>query len=69
MSRQKAETQPTRASGGECANLDRQYRSIGISAVAAALPYRGEGKNPRYAPTGIDEDPVSEADKPSLFSV
>ena len=67
MNRQEAE-QPTRAFRGECANLDRQYRSIGISAVAAALPYRGEGKNPRYAPAG-DEDPVSQADKPSLFSV
>ncbi len=31
-------------------NLDRQYGNIGISAVAAALPYQGEGKNPAYAP-------------------
>ncbi len=32
------------------ANLDRQYGNIGISAVAAALPYQGETKNPAYAP-------------------
>lgn len=32
--------------GSERANLDRQYRSIGISAVAAALPFVGKTKNP-----------------------
>lgn len=30
--------------------LGRQYRAIGIGAVAAALPYRGEVKNSAYAP-------------------
>jgi hypothetical protein len=30
-------------------DLDRQYRKIGISAVAAALRYQGDGKNPAYA--------------------
>ena len=34
----------------ERTNLDRQYRKIGISAVAAALRYQGGGKNPAYAP-------------------
>lgn len=34
----------------ERANLDRQYRKIGISAVAAALRYQGGAKNPAYAP-------------------
>ena len=29
---------------------DKQYRRIGISAVAAALPYRSDAKNPAYAP-------------------
>lgn len=31
-------------------DLGRQYRAIGIGAVAAALPYRGEVKNGAYAP-------------------
>jgi len=31
-------------------NLDSRYGQIGISAVAAALPYQSEVKNPAYAP-------------------
>jgi hypothetical protein len=31
-------------------NLDSRYGEIGISAVAAALPYQSEVKNPAYAP-------------------
>ena len=31
-------------------DLGRHYRAIGIGAVAAALPYRGEVKNSAYAP-------------------
>lgn len=31
-------------------NLDSRYGDIGISAVAAALPYCKEAKNPAYAP-------------------
>jgi hypothetical protein len=31
-------------------DLDRRYGEIGISAVAAALQYRGDAKNPAYAP-------------------
>jgi len=30
--------------------LDRRYGEIGISAVAAALHYRSDSKNPAYAP-------------------
>jgi hypothetical protein len=30
--------------------LDSRYGAIGISAVAAALQYRSEAKNPAYAP-------------------
>ncbi len=30
--------------------LDAQYRKIGISALAATLPYNGEQKNDAYAP-------------------
>jgi hypothetical protein len=32
------------------ADLGRQYREIGISAIAAALPYVGAQKNHAYAP-------------------
>lgn len=31
-------------------DLDGRYGKIGISAVAAALPYQSESKNPAYAP-------------------
>lgn len=31
-------------------DLDRRYGEIGISAVAAALHYCSEAKNPAYAP-------------------
>ncbi len=34
----------------EDANLDRRYGKIGISAVAAALRYQSDAKNPAYAP-------------------
>jgi hypothetical protein len=34
----------------ERADLDRRYGRIGISAVAAALPYQSEAKNPAYSP-------------------
>jgi hypothetical protein len=37
-------------------DLERQYGSIGISAVAAAVRYEG-GKNPAYAPdASLDEE-------------
>ena len=32
------------------AALDARYGKIGISAVAAAVRYQGEAKNPAYAP-------------------
>ena len=40
-------TKTADASGGH-ADLDRKYGSIGISAVAAALPYVGKAKNPHH---------------------
>lgn len=38
--------------------LDRRYGEIGISAVAAAVRYQSETKNPAYAPVphGYDRD-------------
>jgi hypothetical protein len=46
MSNRKAEKNRTKTAepSGKRANLDRQYGDIGISAVAAALPYVGEAK-------------------------
>lgn len=41
---------------GERAYLDRQYGNIGISAVAAALHYQGDAKNPAYAPAEAHDD-------------
>ena len=40
--------------GVESGALDRRYRQIGISAVAAAVRYQGLAKNPAYAPAQID---------------
>jgi len=34
--------------------LDRRYRQIGISAVAAAVRYQGLAKNPAYAPAQVN---------------
>jgi len=31
-------------------DLDGRYGKIGIPAVAAALPYQSDAKNPNYAP-------------------
>jgi hypothetical protein len=31
-------------------NLDNRYGKIGISAVAAAVRYQSDAKNPKYAP-------------------
>jgi hypothetical protein len=40
----------------EEAGLDSCYGKIGISAVAAALPYQSNAKNPAYAPVAPRED-------------
>lgn len=71
MNKQQAETSrtTTTADASDRANLDRQYRSIGISAVAAALPYSGVAKNPRYAPAHAKAGRDSDSDAPSLFTV
>jgi hypothetical protein len=36
--------------------LDCRYGKIGIPAVAAALPYQSDAKNPAYAPVLPRED-------------
>jgi hypothetical protein len=49
--------QPERAvrksSNGNIA-LQRCYGQIGISAVAAAVRYQGDSKNPVYAPAAVE---------------
>ena len=37
-------------------NLDRRYGKIGIPAVAAALAYQSDAKNPAYAPAVPRDD-------------
>lgn len=37
----------------EPAELDARFGQIGISAVAAALRYPSDAKNPAYAPTEV----------------
>jgi len=39
---------------GSRVDLDSCYRQIGISALAAALRYRSDCKNPAYAPIEPD---------------
>jgi hypothetical protein len=34
--------------------LQRRYGQIGISAVAAAVRYQGDSKNPAYAPAAAE---------------
>jgi hypothetical protein len=45
----------------ERSELDARYRRIGISAVAAAVRYRGESKNPVYAPVTPANEPAEDA--------
>ena len=40
----------------EQASLDRRYGEIGIPAVAAALRYQSDAKNPAYAPVVPRDD-------------
>jgi hypothetical protein len=40
----------------EDANLDGRYGKIGIPAVAAALPYQSDAKNPACAPLAPREE-------------
>jgi hypothetical protein len=47
---------PTPAPQQDRADLDARYGEIGISAVAAAVRYKGEARNPRYAPVVPDPD-------------
>lgn len=71
MSKKQAETKQTKIAEArdERANLDRQYGSIGISAVAAALPYCGTAKNSDSTSAREDESRRSEDRKRSVLAV
>lgn len=45
------EAPSTEPAAGSRSDLGSQYRAIGISAVAATLPYKGEQKNENHAPS------------------
>ena len=45
----------------ERAELDPRFGKIGISAVAAALPYASDARNPAYAPAKLA--PIAPADE------
>jgi len=54
MNSNKTAATVTRQRQGE--DLDGRYGKIGISAVAAALPYQSEAKNQAYAPVVHRDD-------------
>jgi hypothetical protein len=47
-------TGTVRKHASDGSGLAHCYRQIGISAVAAAVPYQGVAKNPAYAPAPIN---------------
>jgi hypothetical protein len=47
---------PTPAPHSARADLDARYGEIGISAVAAAVRYKGDTRNPAYAPVAPNPD-------------
>jgi hypothetical protein len=57
MNPQRATTEQRR----ERAELDPRFGKIGISAVAAALRYGGDARNPAYAPAKLSHQPADEA--------
>jgi hypothetical protein len=71
MSKNQAETNRTKRADAtdEPSNLARQYGNIGISAVAAALPYAGKAKNSAYASTREDDDRRSSDRRRSVLAV
>ena len=65
MSKQEAETNRTKTArtGDDHANLDRQYGRIGISAVAAALPFVGQAKNTHHQASDARDSEHQSADR------
>ena len=71
MKKKEAETKRTRTTRADDAraNLDRQYGRIGISAVAAALPFVGQAKNTGQASGTRDEDRETGGRRRSILAV
>ena len=57
MNSQRATTEQRR----ERAELDPRFGKIGISAVAAAMRYGSDARNPAYAPAKPSDETVDEA--------
>ena len=57
MNSQRASTKQHR----ERAELDVRFGKIGISAVAAAMRYGSDARNPAYAPAKLSDQPADEA--------
>ena len=45
----------------ERAELDARFGKVGISAVAAAMRYGSDARNPAYAPAKLSDQPADEA--------
>ena len=58
MNSQRASTERHR----ERAESDVRFGKIGISAVAAALHYGSDARNPAYAPAKLSDQPADEAE-------
>lgn len=56
MAKNTAKQRAARRVSDESLALQLCYGQIGISAVAAAVRYQGEAKNPAYAPVAIKTD-------------
>jgi hypothetical protein len=57
MNSQRATSEQRR----ERAELDPRFGKIGISAVAAAMRYGSDARNPAYAPAKLSNEPAEEA--------
>ena len=57
MNSQRASTEQRR----ERAELEARFGKIGISAVAAAMRYGSDARNPAYAPAKLSNEPAEEA--------
>ena len=56
----KKNNAPAQEASVEESKLDSRYGAIGISAVAAALHYSSDAKNPAYAPVAPQLDKLLE---------
>lgn len=70
MGNEKSGTDRTKTLAGNARpDLDRQYGNIGISAVAAALPYVGKASNSRHASTREEDHRHPEQRRRSVLEV